>query len=573
MGALPARLRAPGKARRQRRASAQAEGRAQAPVAGTLVAPVLTGEQAAAVARICENCEAFRPHLLLGVAGSGKTEVYLHAISGVLARGRQALVLVPEIALTPQLEALVARPLSGHAHRQPAQRLERRRAARALAGRAVRPRAHRARDAARGVHAHARAGDHRRRRGTRRLVQAGGRVPLLGARSRGRARAAARRADRAGLRDARARDLPQRHHRALRPAHADPAHRRAAAVDRMPRHPRRASAQTGCRRRLLEAIRACCARGEQSLVFINRRGYAPVLACRSCGWISGCHRCAAQLVLHLEGPAVALPSLRPPGAVPGGLPAVRQPGPRAGGPGHAARRGGARRRSSPRRGCCASIATARAGATRGPPCAARSQRREVDILVGTQILAKGHDFPHLNLVGVVNADSLLYSADFRAAERLFALLTQVAGRAGRGDTRGTVLIQTEFPGPSAVRGAEAPRLPRLRGQPARRAQAGRVPAVRPPGAAASGSAAARRRARVPRPPRRGRGAGSACRSPSTIRCRRRCRAAPDASAPSCWCNPNRAPACSASCRPGAGSLSAQRSTRARWSLDVDPLEF
>jgi primosomal protein N' (replication factor Y) len=75
----------------------------------------------------------------------------------------------------------------------------------------------------------------------------------------------------------------------------------------------------------------------------------------------------------------------------------------------------------------------------------RIHRREVDVLVGTQILAKGHDFPHLNLVGVLNADSLLYSPDFRAAERLFALLTQVAGRAGRGAEQGVVLIQTEFP--------------------------------------------------------------------------------------------------------------------------------
>jgi primosomal protein N' (replication factor Y) len=71
--------------------------------------------------------------------------------------------------------------------------------------------------------------------------------------------------------------------------------------------------------------------------------------------------------------------------------------------------------------------------------------QEVDILVGTQILAKGHDFPQLNLVGVINADSSLYSTDFRASERLFARLTQVAGRAGRGTTRGRVLIQTEFP--------------------------------------------------------------------------------------------------------------------------------
>jgi primosomal protein N' (replication factor Y) len=75
----------------------------------------------------------------------------------------------------------------------------------------------------------------------------------------------------------------------------------------------------------------------------------------------------------------------------------------------------------------------------------RIENREVDILVGTQIVAKGHDFPHLNLVGVLNADSRLYSDDFRAAEHLYALLTQVAGRAGRGGVQGEVLIQTEFP--------------------------------------------------------------------------------------------------------------------------------
>ena len=75
----------------------------------------------------------------------------------------------------------------------------------------------------------------------------------------------------------------------------------------------------------------------------------------------------------------------------------------------------------------------------------RIQGGDVKILVGTQILAKGHDFPNLNLVGILNADSMLYSADFRASERLLALLTQVSGRAGRGSTRGTVLVQTEFP--------------------------------------------------------------------------------------------------------------------------------
>jgi primosomal protein N' (replication factor Y) len=87
--------------------------------------------------------------------------------------------------------------------------------------------------------------------------------------------------------------------------------------------------------------------------------------------------------------------------------------------------------------------------------------REVDILVGTQILAKGHDFPHLALVGVLNADAMLYSADFRASERLYALLTQVAGRAGRGEADGEVLIQTEFPEHPLYGALRAQDLPRF----------------------------------------------------------------------------------------------------------------
>jgi primosomal protein N' (replication factor Y) len=200
----------------------------------------------------------------------------------------------------------------------------------------------------------------------------------------------------------------------------------------------------GLSARLLGALRESHARGEQSLVFINRRGYAPVLLCRSCGWISGCRRCSAQLVLHLGdrelrchhcGHQEPLPAacpqcgnqdLAPVGqgtqrveaALSGLLPRARV---------LRIDRDSIRRRHA------------------WPAMRGQIQRREVDVLVGTQILAKGHDFPHLNLVGVLNADSLLYSADFRAPEHLFALLTQVAGRAGRGATQGTVLIQTEFP--------------------------------------------------------------------------------------------------------------------------------
>ena len=199
----------------------------------------------------------------------------------------------------------------------------------------------------------------------------------------------------------------------------------------------------------------------------------------------------------------------------------------------------------------------------------RITRREVDILVGTQILAKGHDFPHLNLVGVVNADALLYSADVRAAERLYALLTQVAGRAGRGDIRGTVLIQTEFPGHPLY---EALKRHDYRafadGLLAERRQAGFPPFVHQAllraeapqlgvaleflGAAARRGARARHAGHPVRP-----GAGDAAAPRRTL------------TAPSCWCNPNRAPACSASCRPGADSCRrSARHARAGRSMSI-----
>jgi primosomal protein N' (replication factor Y) len=200
----------------------------------------------------------------------------------------------------------------------------------------------------------------------------------------------------------------------------------------------------GLSERLVTALRECVARGEQALVFINRRGYAPVLMCRSCGWISGCRRCSARLVLHLperrvychhcghvSAPPVACPDCGNPDLAPVGQGTQRVEEALA--------------RLIPQ----ARILRIDRDTTRQRRAwhgmRKRIQERDVDILVGTQILAKGHDFPHLNLVGVLNADGQLYSSDFRAAERLFALLTQVAGRAGRGGTRGGVLIQTEFP--------------------------------------------------------------------------------------------------------------------------------
>ncbi|MGH8622979.1 MAG: replication restart helicase PriA, partial [Burkholderiales bacterium] len=200
----------------------------------------------------------------------------------------------------------------------------------------------------------------------------------------------------------------------------------------------------GLSERLVTALRVCVAHGEQALVFINRRGYAPVLMCRSCGWISGCRRCSARLVLHLPERRLCCHHCghvsAPPAACPG-----------CGNPDLALIGQGTQRveetlaRLIPQ----ARILRIDRDTTRRRRAwhamRLRIQERDVDVLVGTQILAKGHDFPHLNLVGVLNADGQLYSSDFRAAERLFAQLTQVAGRAGRGGIQGEVLIQTEFP--------------------------------------------------------------------------------------------------------------------------------
>jgi primosomal protein N' (replication factor Y) len=180
------------------------------------------------------------------------------------------------------------------------------------------------------------------------------------------------------------------------------------------------------------------------LVFINRRGYAPVLRCRHCGWFSGCDRCSAQLVLHRTTPRLHCHHCGHVRPVPSACPECGEPNLSALGQGTQrieealcnhfpdARVLRIDRDSTRRRNAWSDMRE-------------RIRRREVDILVGTQMLAKGHDFPHLALVGVLNSDSLLYSSDFRAPERLYALLMQVAGRAGRRDAQGQVLIQTEYP--------------------------------------------------------------------------------------------------------------------------------
>ena len=405
--------------------------------------PELTDEQRDALTSMRENPAGFVPWLLLGATGSGKTEVYLQLIANVLQQGRQALLLVPEINLTPQLEALVrarfpATPLvSLHSGLNESERLHSWRAAQsATAGIVL---------------------------GTRLAIFTP--LPNLGLivvdeehdasfKQTDGLRYSAR--DMALVR-AKQRGIPivlgsatpalETFHNAL-----SGSYRLSTLSQRINAMPpdiefvdtRDTPLVDGLSQELLKAIDTTTKAGGQSLVFINRRGYAPVLMCRSCNWTADCQRCSAKLVLHAadqrlhchhcghqERIATACPQCGNQDLLPLGQGTQRIETALA--------------RTFP----AARILRVDRDSTRRKHAwqAMRGQinAREIDILVGTQILAKGHDFPQLNLVGVINADSSLYSTDFRAGERLFARLTQVAGRAGRGASRGRVLIQTEFP--------------------------------------------------------------------------------------------------------------------------------
>jgi primosomal protein N' (replication factor Y) len=200
----------------------------------------------------------------------------------------------------------------------------------------------------------------------------------------------------------------------------------------------------GISENLLREIGLRIERHEQCLLFINRRGYAPVLMCTSCGWLSGCKHCAGKMVLHLSDKRLRCHhcgyQIRVPLACPDCGNADLHP---VG--------SGTQRVESvlQERFPEARILRVDRDSTRNKRAwrtmLKQIRANEVDILVGTQMLAKGHDFPALTLVGVLNPDSALYSSDFRAPEKLFAQLVQVAGRAGRADKPGEVVIQTAFP--------------------------------------------------------------------------------------------------------------------------------
>ena len=405
--------------------------------------PELTGEQLSAVDTLRSADAGFAPWLLHGVTGSGKTEVYLQLIADALARGKQALLLVPEINLTPQLESRVRTrfldtPLVAlHSGLNESERLHNWLAAQSGAAGIV--------------------------LGTRLAVFTP--LPRLGLIVVDEEQDASfKQTD--GLRYS-ARDLAlwRAKQRAVPIVlgSATPAletfHKALSGSYRMLALTRRVNAMPpvvecvdtrhealidGMSQELLNALRITLKHGEQSLVFINRRGFAPVLMCPSCGWTSSCGRCSAKLVLHLKDQRLRCHHCGHQERIPAMCPQCGNQDLKPLGQG-TQRIENTLARIFP----AARILRIDRDSTRRKDAWQEMRRQihaqEVDILVGTQILAKGHDFPQLNLVGVVNADSSLYSTDFRASERLFARLTQVAGRAGRGTSRGKVMIQTDFP--------------------------------------------------------------------------------------------------------------------------------
>ena len=408
-----------------------------------LTQPALTGEQRSAVDAIAAAWGTYSPWLLEGITGSGKTEIYFRLIEQVAARGQQTLLMVPEINLTPQLEQRFR-------GRFPELRLV-------------------------GLHSHLSDGERCANwlaaHGGQAQVVIGTRLSIFTPLPRLGLIIVDEEQDGSfkqqdGLRYS-ARDLAifvanQRNVPVLLGSATPSLETYLNARNRRfgHLHLSQRPAATRATIKLIDiagltrgqsladsALRAIAARhrdGEQSLVFLNRRGYAPALVCNACGWNAGCTRCSSRLVWHLHEALLRCHYCGHEERLPRACPTCGDQDLKGQGQGTqrleqmlAAHFPAARVLRIDR------DSTRRKYAWQAMQEDIRAER--VDILVGTQMLAKGHDFPNLTLVVVVNPDAALFSADFRAGEKLFQQLMQVAGRAGRAQLPGEVLIQTRFP--------------------------------------------------------------------------------------------------------------------------------
>jgi primosomal protein N' (replication factor Y) len=414
--------------------------------------PPLTEDQRSALRGLLAGLEArrFNGALLHGITGSGKTEVYLHLIAAAREQGGGAIVLVPEIALTPQLAERFRARFGDevavlHSGLTPQQRLDAQGHIRA----GLRPIVIGARSAVfapvpqlrvivvdeehdasfkqeEGVRYNARDLALVRGRALDAVVVLGSATPSLETWH--------------GAREGRL---------SLFSLHTRPTPRPLPEVEIVDLRTHLPNPETLLSARLRTRLQEAAAAGEQAILFLNRRGYTTALSCKSCGSFQQCPDCSApsmtyhlarnRLMCHLCGHIEATPERcrscgegelehgaagteRVEIALAADLPGLR-------------------------------VARLDRDTSRGKALVElldRFRRRELDVLIGTQMLAKGHDFPGVTLVGVLRADVGLALPDFRATERVFSLLTQVAGRAGRGDRSGHVIIQTWAPDHPAI---------------------------------------------------------------------------------------------------------------------------
>ena len=406
---------------------------------------VLNADQQQASDEIQTAFGSFQPFLLYGITGSGKTEVYFDAMAKVLAQGRQVLFLLPEINLTPQLlkrvENRFADVPTAVLHSQMAAGRRTQDYLRAMLGQAKLVIGTRLAvftplpDVGLIVVDEEHDGSfkqdnelryHARDLAVWRAKQSGCPVVL------GSATPSLESWHKAQSGAYRLLQLTERAHAAAQLPQVD-----ILNVGRL-------KLDNGFSPQALQLLKQNFEAGGMSLVYLNRRGFAPALFCGDCGHTFGCPNCSAKMVLHQRARQLRCHHCDHREPIPFKCPDCGNQDLTA--VGH-----GTQRVEETLRAFLPKAAVVRVDrdSTAHKNDWADLYRRiadnEIDILVGTQMLAKGHDFARLNLVIVLNADGSLYSADFRAPERLFAELMQVSGRAGRADKPGKVLIQTQLP--------------------------------------------------------------------------------------------------------------------------------
>lgn len=417
----------------------------------------LNTEQQAAYESITSaiDAQAFQTFLLHGITGSGKTEVYLQAIEFALAHGRDAILLVPEISLTPQTvgrllgrfktDIAVLHSGLGRGERYDEWRRAQRGDVRIVVGARsaifaplVRPgiiivdeehdTSYKQSETPR---YHARDVAIMRAKLANAVCVLGSATPSIESYHNTR------------IGKSQCLVLPRRATRGTLP--------HVKLVD-MREETREAGGQVILSRALEAAVKSRVVQGEQAILLLNRRGHSPFVLCPKCGWVAMCDDCHVSLTYHASGGTVKCHYCAAERDVPtacatcGFKPLIFL------GTGTQKVEDFLLRSFE---GC--RIERMDADTTRGKGGHAKILGRfaagEIDILIGTQMLAKGHDYPGVTLVGVVNADTGLSMPDFRAAEQTYQLLTQVAGRAGRGDKAGTVIIQTYRPNHYAIQAA------------------------------------------------------------------------------------------------------------------------